>query len=288
MQPVTEWSIAGSDGQTIIGNCHQPDAQPLGTVVIAHGFKGYKDYGMFPRIAAILAEHGFVVHRFNFSHSGMTNDIETFARPDLFEKNTWNREVTDLRAVIEAIMAGELPGTNLPYVLFGHSRGGVTCLLTAGRFADDASFPQPSGIVTAAAPSYGNPLSDTEADELLREGSIVSPSGRTGQDLRIGQAFLQEQQDDPEAHDVLSLAARIHCPVLILHGELDPTVPASAAEELRQALGERANMLIVSGGDHVFNTPNPMPDEQDPSEQLHTVLEKTAGFAKSVCEIAGQ
>jgi dipeptidyl aminopeptidase/acylaminoacyl peptidase len=76
--------------------------------------------------------------------------------------------------------------------------------------------------------------------------------------------------------------------VLILHGEEDPTVPASAAEQLRQALGERANMLIVPGGDHVFNTPNPMPDDAEPSAQLQTLLDKTASFARSICETAGQ
>jgi hypothetical protein len=85
-----EWSIEGSEGEPIIGNAHLPEAPPGGVVLVAHGFKGYKDYGMFPRIAESLANRGFIAHRFNFSHSGMTGAIETFERPDLFERDTWN------------------------------------------------------------------------------------------------------------------------------------------------------------------------------------------------------
>ena len=46
-----DWSIPGSDGEPIIGNTHVPRDEPAGMVLVAHGFKGYKDYGMFPRIA---------------------------------------------------------------------------------------------------------------------------------------------------------------------------------------------------------------------------------------------
>ena len=78
--------MEGYDGGSIIGSAHLPEGRPRGVAVVAHGFKGYKDYGMFPRIAAALADRGLIAHRFNFSHSGMTNAIATFERPDLFEQ----------------------------------------------------------------------------------------------------------------------------------------------------------------------------------------------------------
>src|SRR2546430_741685 len=133
------WSIPGADGEPIIGNTHKSaiGLQARGVVIIAHGFKGYKDYGMFPRVATEFAKAGFIAIRFNFSNSGMTNNIATFERPNLFERDTWNKQVFDLRAVTEAAIAGSLrdPGnaSSLPCVFFGHSRGGVTALLTAGR-----------------------------------------------------------------------------------------------------------------------------------------------------------
>ena len=98
MATVESWTIDGSDGEPIRGDVHAASiAPPRGVFLIAHGFKGYKDYGMFPVLAREFAAAGFIAHRFNFSHSGMTNNIATFERPDLFEKDTWNRQVYDFR-----------------------------------------------------------------------------------------------------------------------------------------------------------------------------------------------
>jgi dienelactone hydrolase len=284
---VTDWTIPGAEGEPIIGNCHLPDGEPAGVVLVAHGFKGYKDYGMCPPIARECAAAGFVAHRFNFSHSGMTNQIETFERPDLFERDTWNRQVDDQRRVIDAVATGRIAGCGLPVVCFGHSRGGVTVLLTAGRGAGDEAFPAPAGLVTAAAPSRCASLPADEAEKLLRTGYLASPSSRTGQVLRVGRAFLQEQRDDPEAHDLLALTSRIRCPVLIVHGADDPTVPAVCADELTAALGARARRSIVPGGDHVFNTANPMPEDAPMSEQLAALVEALTRFSREVCRSPG-
>ena len=55
----TQWTLPGADGQPILGNTHVPDdsrgAPPAGVLIVAHGFKGYKDYGFFPRLAQSAA-----------------------------------------------------------------------------------------------------------------------------------------------------------------------------------------------------------------------------------------
>lgn len=283
------WTIPGYDDQPILGNTHLPDGDARGAIIIAHGFKGYKDYGMFPRIAQRCAEAGFIAHRFNFSHSGMTNEIDTFARPDLFERDTFNKQVFDLHAVVQAATAAEgsqrlpiadcpLP-PSLPYIIFGHSRGGVAALLTAGRYADDADFAQPAGVITAAAPDRACSLNEQDREQLLQRGWLESPSSRTGQTLRVGRDFLQEQIDDPLAHDVTAMANRIRCPLLIIHGENDPTVPVDSARRIAEAAGDNASLLIIPGGDHVFNTPNPMPDDAEASPQLAAMLSAVLEFA---------
>ena len=278
-----QWNIEGAEGEAILGNVHMPGGDACGVVVIAHGFKGYKDYGMFPRIAQTAAAAGFIAHRFNFSHSGMTNNIDTFERTDLFERDTWNKQVFDCRAVIEAITDGRLAGGGLPYVLFGHSRGGVSVLLTAGRYANDSTFTQAAGVVTAAAPCQCLNLPPEAVKQLLEDGFIVSPSSRTGQDLRVGKIALTEQQEDPIAHDLLALVSNITCPLLVIHGEDDPTVPVDSAEQIVKAAHDDAKILRVAGGDHVFNTPNPLPDDQDPSEQFQLLLNELCTFATICC-----
>jgi uncharacterized protein len=282
---ISSWSIPGASGMPILGDSHLPEnhSPRRGVLLVVHGFKGYKDYGMFPRIASAAAASGFVSHRFNFSHSGMTNAIATFERPDLFEQDTWNKQVFDLRAVIVATTRGEIEGRGLPYVIFGHSRGGVAALLTAGRYADDPSFPQPAGLISAAAPATCNPLSEDEASLLLKQGFLESPSSRTGQHLRLGKAFLQQQLDDPPSHDLLSLIHRIQCPLLILHGENDPTVDPGSARAIASAAKSRVRVKIIPRADHVFNTPNPMPANAPSSPQLAELIRASIDFAIGCC-----
>jgi pimeloyl-ACP methyl ester carboxylesterase len=282
MSQSTAWEIRGASGEMIIGDTHHPVDAVKGVFIIAHGFKGYKDYGMFPRLAQHAAANGYIAHRFNFSHSGMTNNIDTFERPDLFECDTWNTQAYDLNCVMRAVQQGTLAGQGLPMILFGHSRGGVTVLLTAGRNVRDPSAVAPAGIITAAAPDTCNSLTKDEAHALRRDGHIDSPSGRTGQVLRVGSAFLQQQLDDPAGHDLLALTANIVSPILFVHGENDPTVPVQASEVLDNA-AQRSQRRVVAGGDHVFNTPNPMPAGATPSPQLQHLLDAMITFADEVC-----
>ena len=118
---------------------------------------------------------------------------------------------------------------------------------------------------------------------LLGTGFLDSPSARTGQRLRVGKAVLTEQLEDPEGHDLLKLVRRITCPVLIIHGENDPTVPAACATQLGDAIGENAQVKVIPGANHVFNTVNPLPPESKPSPQLAGLLDAVVGFARVCC-----
>jgi pimeloyl-ACP methyl ester carboxylesterase len=236
---------------------------------------------MLPRIAETLAEAGFIAHRFNFSHSGMTNHVETFQRPDLFQRDTWNKQVFDLLTVIAAISGGEagLAGGGLPLYLLGHSRGGATCLLTAGRLGDHPALATLAGIVSIAAPDTLNPLIEEQRRDLLRRGSIESPSSRTGQVLRVGRGFLEEQLQDPVGHDLLANVSRLRVPVLIIHGSADASVPVSAAARLSERLADRATVKLIDGADHTFNTPNPQRPDAPTSPQLAALLDAVLEFA---------
>lgn len=277
---VMNWTLPGADGQTILGNTHLPEQTPRAAAIIVHGFLGYKDYGFFPAIADTLARAGFAAHRFNLSHSGMTEDIETFARPDLFAANTWNKQVEDIERLIHALDRHELVGPGMPVVLIGHSRGGVASLLCAGRRAVAAMKPL-DAIVTIAAPDSTNRLTDEQRALLESQGFLEVTSGRTGQTLRIDRAFWDEQDQDPQAHDVLTLAQGIPSPTLVLHGDADPTVSPSCAEHLARAI-PNAQLTLIEGGDHVLNTPNPFPIGAEPSKQLRTALETMTNFLDRV------
>lgn len=282
-EPKTEqWTIDGASGETVHGDTHVPAGSPSGMVLIAHGFKGYKDYGMFPFMAARLAEAGFLAHRFNFSHSGMTNEVETFARPELFERDTLSRQVEDLHAVVRAAANGQIRGGGAPYVMFGHSKGGVAVLLAAASMRIDNTLPNPAGVAVAAAPDTCHRFSETEQRELLDRGYLETASARTGQTLRIGHEFLTEQLENPLAYQLTRRVAELSQPVLVIHGSDDPTVPVQCGEHLAAA-GSRGRFVRVDGADHVFNTPNPMPADGEPSEMLRVLCDALTGFCREQC-----
>ena len=272
---VTSWTIPGSDGQSIYGDTHWPQDEPIGALICCHGFKGYKDYGFFPILCSMAAARGLIALRFNFSHSGMTNKIETFERPDLFEQDRWGRQVEDLQAVYRHTDLR----ADLPRVVFGHSRGGVTSTLFAGRGKPDFL----AGLITAAAPDYACKMDDLVRDQLRTEGRLLSPSGRTGQDLYVGLGWLEEIEQDPNWFDPVRAAANINCPMFVLHGDSDDTVPHTCASRLYEAATPNSELKIIPDANHVFNCPNPLADDTPfdmlPAATAH-LIDSSLAFAE--------
>lgn len=266
----SNWDIPGSQGLPIRGTTHQPVGDPRGVIIIVHGYLGYKDYGMFPWIAAQLCDAGHIVHRVNLSHSGMDHGHGDFDI-DAFRRDTWSRGVEDIMILLKAIDRGVLAGQNSGAVLLGHSRGGSTCLLTAGRHADEEAFGRVVGLISLSAPASLERMTNASKTKMLADGSLPLKSSRTGQTLQIGAAWLQEQCDEPEAHDLLAQVAKIRPPVGLLHGADDPTVAAHDAVTIAQANPARVHVHIVDGANHVFNTPNPFASDAKPSAALEDV-----------------
>jgi len=283
MSQTTDWEIRGAESQTIFGTAYKPDEAPIGCVIVAHGFKGYKDFRMIPAIAAGLCRAGFVAHAFNFSHSGMTANPNTFERPDLFELDTWNKQVFDIQCIVEAIARGQLAGTGLPYVLLGHSRGGVSATLFAGRQTAASQLPKPAGVVTAGSPDFACGMSDTEKEELRAKRYLESPSARTGQILRIGLQWLTEQEADRDAHNVLDNVRKIECPLLVVHGENDETVNVGSAVSIADAAAN-ARVARIKNCNHVFNAPNPPPPDVREIPELAQAIDEIVKFSRDCCQ----
>jgi uncharacterized protein len=268
----SNWTLTNQRNLYILGNTEHPTTAPTSTLLLLHGFKGYKDYGFIPVLAKQLARAGILVHRFNFSCSGMTNDIATFARPDLFALDTWTRQVEDTHCVLNAVSNGTLEGRNLPMFIAGHSRGGATTLLTAAR------EPQPNlaGVITINAVDRCCGLSEDAQRKMLNDGYTTTPSARTGQELRIDASWLQEQLDDPDAHDILKLCTTIKSPSLIMQGTDDPGIDIATGQRIADAIG--SVLQPIKGADHVLNTANPAPVNGPFSPQLEWVRTQIESF----------
>ena len=251
--------------RTMHCDVESPEGSTQGTLLIAHGFMGYKDYGMFPYLASRAAGCGWSAVRFNFCHSGMTRSIETFERTDLFQLDSWNKQVVDLEHLVGVIRAGELPNTDptKPIVLLGHSRGGMASILFGGRGGDVERVVS----VAAGAAAYPRAMVDDAARAQLKaQGTLPVTSSRTGQELHIGRDFLESIEADPAGHDLIAMAGRLGQRLCVIHGTADSTVDLADAYQLAGAAGVSPH--AISDGDHVFNVRNPFPRDGEPSEQL--------------------
>ena len=172
-------------------------------------------------------------------------------------------------------------------VWFGHSRGGVTVLLAASRlFAGQNAMelPTPAGIVAAASPHHCCSLDPSAIERLRRRGWVESPSSRTGQVLRIGKTWLEEQEQDPESYDPLVAASRLGCPVLFVHGDADTTVLPASSHHLARAAGKNATLKIIPNASHTFNAPNPMALDGTPDHPAtNQLLDSVGAFATGCC-----
>ena len=252
---VTPFLLTTDEGLPIRGDLHVPESRRGRVVICVHGFKGFKDWGFWPEIARRLCDAGYSVVRFNFSHSGIGEDLQTFSEPELFETGTYSREVDDLRRVVRAISRGDLPGSDeldrsRPGLL-AHSRGAVSALALS---ADQA----------AAAVALWNPVAsvmwwDPETRRRWRQtGGWPVVNTRTGQTFSIRTDLLDDAETNAAALDPIQNAARTDVPLLVLVAADDESVaPESGRRLARAAPAERASLRELPGTGHTFGAAHP-------------------------------
>jgi uncharacterized protein len=223
---------------------------PRPAVIVVHGFKGFKDWGLWPALADRLARAGFSAVTLNLSGSGV-DDTGEFVYPDRFGHNTFSAELQDLRRVTDALGAGELgvaPPSGLG--LLGHSRGGGTAILHA---ATDSRI---RALVTWAAISTVDRWPAAQRAAWRAAGVSEVKNMRTGQVLPQYPDVLDDIERNAAALDIQAAAARVAVPWLIVHGTEDDAVPLAEGERLAAA-APLARFLAIEGAGHTFGAAHP-------------------------------
>src|SRR6185312_14009769 len=209
------FNIPGAKGRGMLLDITFDDAlknAPL--IIFAHGFKGFKDWGAHNLMAQYFAEKGFRFLKFNFSHNGTTtrNPAE-FDDLTAFSDNTFSLELDDLNAVIGfAANGSSMPPASAIY-LMGHSRGGGISVI---KTAEDERVKK---LVTLASISSFRNLWPPEMEEQWRlRGVIYMANSRTGQQMPLKISLLEDIDKNQPRLDILSQAAAIKQPWLIIHG----------------------------------------------------------------------
>jgi pimeloyl-ACP methyl ester carboxylesterase len=253
---LTHFEHLGADGGLLRGEVRtagRDAARPA--VVICHGFKGFKDWGFFPHLADRLARAGVTAVSFNFSSSGVGPDGETFSEPERFGHATLGGDVQDLATVLDALHTGRLvPGLAGPTAvgLFGHSRGGGVAILQASR------DPSVRALVTWSAIGSALRWGPETVAKWRREGQMSVTNMRTGDVLPLFTDALDELEADATGRlDIGAAAQRVQAPWLIVHGDVDESVPIKEAMLLHEQSGGHAELLAIPHGSHTFGARHP-------------------------------
>jgi putative redox protein len=157
-----------------------------------------------------------------------------------FEDITYRGEVEDLQAaysVVQTRHAGKI-------AILGSSMGGTVALLFASQ------EPRVAGLVTVAAP-----LHPEQFPKRILTPAQLEQWRNQGFTFHNGQRLNASLLRDLESLDVPKAAKRILCPVLVIHGDLDRTVPVEEAYELYACLTNEKKLSILEGADHRLSNP---------------------------------
>ena len=241
-------------GDIIRADVRSPAATaPRTAVVVAHGFKGFKDWGFFPLLCDRLALDGHLVVSFNTSLNGIGPGLLEFTDLDAFGRNTVSREVEDLHWMVDRTLEGAWNGGRRPESLglLGHSRGGGNAVIVASERAEVSTL-----VTWAAVSTYHRWLAEQERD-WAAAGVTYILNARTGQEMPLYRTVLDDLRANSERFDVVAAAGRVGVPWLVVHGAEDATVPVEEARRLAEA-GPAVDLLVLEGSGHTFEAVHPL------------------------------
>jgi dienelactone hydrolase len=264
---LSKHSLPGSLGDILIDVRSGGRTSSRPAVLVVHGFKGFKDWGMFPPFAERLAQAGFVVVSPNLSGSGV-DDAGDFSLPERFGHNTFSAELEDVRRVVDVLMAGRLGGPKPSSLgLVGHSRGGGISILHA------AADKRVRALVTWAAISNVERWPASQRSSWRAAGRTEIQNARTGQVLPLYTDVLDDIERNTARLDIEAAAARLTIPWLVIHGKEDESVGFAEAERLKAASRRpETRLLSIDRAGHTFGAVHPW---RSTTPELDVVFDST-------------
>ena len=271
--------IEGSAGKPIlIDAAFNTNKKPKKVVIFCHGFKGFKDWGPFNKIATYFAEKDIVFVKFNFSYNGTTtNDPINFGDLKAFGNNNFCKELDDLSLVLDWIedcqeLKGEIDTSKIS--LFGHSRGGSIVML---KTAEDSRV---SKVISWASPS--NFLDRLPKKEKLAKwkelGIAYIYNGRTKQNMPMYFQFYENCIKFAERLNIQNAVSKMSIPHLLVHGSEDTTVLLSEAVNIK-SWNPNTHLHVIDGANHVLGGFHPYDLEKFPKD-LQEAIDVTIKFLK--------
>lgn len=271
--------LHGNHGRPFLADIYLPEGAGSNPIIIfAHGFKGFKDWGVFDLVATAFAEAGFGFIKFNFAFNGTTidNPVE-FDDLEAFGNNNFTKELDDLEVILDYLTENaNLLQVDLNRVyLAGHSRGGGIVILKA------AEDPRIKGIASwAAVAGFARHITIQDIRHWREAGVFYVENSRTGQQMPLYPQLYENYYRNRNRLNILKAAERLKVPFLIIHGDEDETVPVDHAKELSKSAPD-SKLVILNKANHSFGAVHPYLSDELPYD-FSCVITHTISFFKSL------
>lgn len=239
---MTKLTIQNRRNQKIIVLLEQAQ-DSKGLVIIAHGLGGNKDELQIVTVAEVFKEKHYTVVCFDATN--------TFGESDgTYEDATVTSYKEDLENVITWVK--KQSWYREPFVLVGHSLGGITTTLYAEEHPKEVKALAPisaviSGNLSTKTPKYISTRANWEKEGWIAEKSSTVPS-------RIKRLPWSHMVDRLK-YDVLPNTNKLTMPVLCIVGDMDDTTPPEHQKLFYEKLQGRKEMHIIKDASHTFKTP---------------------------------
>ena len=235
-----EYEVSGPQGglamDITLPDGFDPETQKCPMVILMHGIFSSGNIVPMPALARELAKVGIASIRFDFGgHWRSEGEMQ---------KMTIANEIEDALAIWEY-------AKTLPYVseigLLGHSQGGVIASMTAGILTERSE--KPTGLVLIAPGSviqdacrngkfFGARFDPADPPEFIKCFGV----------MKLGRDYILSTQE----LDIYGTAGKYDGPVRLIHGDKDSIVPMSCSEKFVETYGDRSELIIVKGGNHMI------------------------------------
>jgi dipeptidyl aminopeptidase/acylaminoacyl peptidase len=227
-------------GQQIVGMLHLPEGRGRSpAALLLHGFTGNRTeaHRIFVKLSRALAEHGIASLRFDYRGSGDSAGN--------FEEMTIRSEIADSLEAVR-FLARHRRVNSRRLALVGLSMGGAVASYLVGR--DRTRF-RTVALWAPVADGSGilDGFSTPEAVASLAETGITDHGGNL-----VGVQFIRQFAEMKPLREIV----KSRCPVLLVHGARDETVPADHSDQYEKTLLAHKRLVkkvIIAAADHTFS-----------------------------------
>ncbi|WP_139957364.1 alpha/beta hydrolase family protein [Flavicella sediminum] len=280
IQEIKNLTLQGKHNKPILTDvCYRKTATKKPLVVFCHGYKGYKDWGVFNQMVPSFVEENIFLVKFNFSHNGGTVE-QPIDFPDLeaFGENNLVKELDDLETVLDWLLDNNEFSEEInpeQITLIGHSRGGGIVTLKAAEDKRVKKLISWAGVSDFGARFPTGPV----LEHWKKEGVAYVENARTKQQMPHYFQFYTNFIENEERLTLYKAAANIKIPHLIIHGSKDTSVEFKEAENLHK-WNPNSELFVIENADHGFGSKHPWEEDFLPSD-FEILLKKTIKFAKT-------